>query len=160
MGEQAGDTYSGQSLDELMALRNPPGEVYLPALLYQAVDQKVHRQNRDYTEFEVTVPTVIEFEAQVKNGGFYQFLTNYSSRFAGSLLEALQRIGACKSATIAKAALKALPSNWQSLERAAVENLLDPYDQELFKVFRAEEDLSEALVDFVAQNRDEFSLPV
>lgn len=153
------ETYEGQSIDELLALRETYHVESLANVIYQAVDQKAYRQDRDYTVFEVTVPAVLDFEREVKNGGFYQFLTNSSGRFADSIVGALHRINATKSEAIAKGAFRDLPSDWKSRKREEVEGLLDPYDQQFFQIWRTEEDLSEALVAFVAQNGEEFSLP-
>lgn len=153
------ETYEGQGLEDLLALRETHHIESLVNVIHQAVDQKAYRQSRDYTVFEIIVPAVLDFDREVKNGGFYQFLTNSSGRFADSIVGALHRIGATKSEAIAKGAFRELPSDWKSRKREEVEDLLDPYDQQFFQIWRTEEDLSEALIAFVAQNREEFSLP-
>ncbi|MBX3110300.1 MAG: DUF4375 domain-containing protein [Fimbriimonadaceae bacterium] len=153
------ETYEGQSIEELLALRGTHYTRSLADAIYQAVDWKVHRENRDYTAFEVAVPAVLEFDNEVKNGGFYQFLTNYSGRFADSIVGSLHMIGATQSEAIARAAFEALPSDWKTRKREEVENLLAPYDQQFFESWRTDEELCEFLVTFIARNPERFSLP-
>ena len=149
-------TYEGQSVDELLALRGTHDEESIANALYQAIDRKVYGQGRDYSALEVTIPTVIELDREVKNGGFYQFLTNYSGRFESFVVDSLHNIRCDKSEMISKAALGALPADWKTLPRQEVEALLDPYDQSFF---RTGENFYDALLDFVETKRSDFTLP-
>jgi ATP/maltotriose-dependent transcriptional regulator MalT len=75
----------------------------------QAIRQKGMRDEcQALTEEERTVLAVEELEREVNDGGFDQFFTNSSKLFAPTIVDALQRIGCKKIATIAQQAIKAL----------------------------------------------------
>lgn len=143
-------------MGELLNLRTTHDEESIANVIYEALDRKVYEAGRDYTTIEATVPTVIELDREVKNGGFSQFLRNYSSRFSDYVVGSLANIDCPKSEMAAKSVFEALPADWKSLERVELEDLLDPYDQ-LF--FQTGENLYDALLSFVDKNRKNFSLP-
>lgn len=74
---------------------------------YMAIGQKAYKDPRArISPVDRRVLLVGELEADVNNGGFSQYLSNKGPRRARSALEALEMIGARKTAAMLQAALK------------------------------------------------------
>jgi hypothetical protein len=106
-------------------------------------------------------------EAEVNNGGFWQYFANCSNETACFVEEALTSIGATKAADICNRAIRlAFPNGLpsapdeisQSVEERQDELLdkLDSLDQEFFKY---PDNLTELLYEFVLKHPEEFGTP-
>ena len=103
------DGYSGQSVDELIALE---GEYRIDALVVafdQALDQKAAANGDDSLSAEERViVAIVALESEVNNGGYLQFFQNSSREFAPIIVQALERIGCARTAAITRKAIDAL----------------------------------------------------
>jgi hypothetical protein len=103
-------------------------------------------------------------EGQVNNGGFDQFFFNSSGNYSTETVDALEKIGAAKTAGIVRRANSVFkngqPSkNWTARQEEllampeSVTQILTQLDKEFYKY---EEDLSKLLYEFVTKHRAEF----
>jgi hypothetical protein len=106
--------YSGQSVDEILALTDLYRVDSLVVALEQAVDQKSARVGEQNLSREERIILAIEaLEREVNNGGYSQFFTNSSSEYAPIIHEALERIECSEVAKITRRAIDALgPATW------------------------------------------------
>src|SRR5215472_14129753 len=103
------DGYSGQTIDQLVALE---GEYRIDSLVtafHEALDQKAARDGEESLSGEERVVLAIEaLEREVNNGGFRQFFENSSQEYAPMIVQALERIGCARTAAITQEAIDAL----------------------------------------------------
>ncbi len=101
-------------------------------------------------------------EAEVNNGGFSQYFLNNSCETAGFVAEALERIGAPRTADICRRAIfcafpDGLPSNADEISSAdfsdETEDRLSALDNEFFQY---PHDLTELLFAYVSKHPEEF----
>jgi Domain of unknown function (DUF4375) len=106
--------YSGQSVDQVLALVDRYRVDSLVIALEQAVDQKSARVGeQNLSQEERIILAVDALEREVNNGGYSQFFTNSSSEYAPIIHEALERIECPEVARITRRAIEALtPSTW------------------------------------------------
>src|SRR5438309_10880132 len=103
------DSYSGETAEELLSLEGRYRTDSLVLVFEQALDQKAAREGlHSLGEEERIVLAVEALEREVNNGGYDQFFVNSSREFAPIVVDALQRIGCMKTATITQKAIKAL----------------------------------------------------
>jgi len=105
-----------------------------------------------------------EVESEVNNGGFSQYFLNSSSESASFVVEALEILGAPKTAHICKRAIDTafpdgLPQSVEAIRSAAacfrdrVLAALEPLDQEFFSY---PHNLTTLLFAYVSQHPEEF----
>lgn len=150
------EQYDGQTTDELLALAGSYDRTSLVEAFNMGLDQKAHRTKTPRTDTELVVPAVIEFEQEVKNGGYAQFLLNSSGRYAPVIVAALEKLRCPKATTITKAALGALPPNWKDQSIKQLGRALNKFDAQFYQI---DEDLTDALFEFISENRSDIQLP-
>jgi hypothetical protein len=108
-------------------------------------------------------------ESEVNNGGFCQYFFNYSSETAPFLVEALETIGASKTASICHRAFAAafpagLPSSPEIIRGVAAEfgdDILEKLDHLDREFFAYPDNLTDLLFAFVSKHPEEFgSMPI
>ena len=99
------DGYSGQNVDELLALEGKYRIDSLVLALEQGLDQKWAHDGEKMADEEFIVLAVEAMEREVNNGGWAQFFVN-TGQFAAVIVDALQRIRCPKTANIAQKAVK------------------------------------------------------
>jgi Domain of unknown function (DUF4375) len=121
-------------------------------------------------DFEVQSPpqkvfsAIWEVESEVNNGGFAQYFLNSSAESASFLVEALETVGAPKTAAICKRAIEAafptgLPQSFEAIRLAAasfpdeVLAALEPLDNDFFSY---PHNLTNLLFSYVSQHPEEF----
>ena len=103
-------------------------------------------------------------ESEVNNGGFCQYFSNESAESASFVVEALEAIGAPKTASICKRALAAafpagIPQTPETIRSAAgdfsdeILEKLEPLDQEFFSYPHS---LTDLLFAYVSKHPEEF----
>jgi hypothetical protein len=116
------------------------------------------------------VLAVEEMEREVNNGGFSQFFTNSSARFASVIAPSLKLIDCPKSAEICTSAVAtlSLPATFdEEVVRAAAENLDDEHlerlnalDAEYFSNDEgADEGIARKLFEYVEAHQGEIRIP-
>jgi hypothetical protein len=101
------DGYSGQSVDDLIALEGKYRTDSLVLAFEQAMDQKAARLGEVKLTPEERIILAIEaLEREVNNGGYGQFFVNSSREYAPIIVDALRRISCPKTADITQKALK------------------------------------------------------
>jgi hypothetical protein len=153
------DGYSGQTVDELIALEGKCRIDSLVLAFEQAIDQKAARDGGEKLSDEELIILAIEaMEREVNNGGWGQFFVN-TGQFAPVIFDALQRITCPKTAMIAQKALKIVErapimeeeienGNWEENEER--QDALNECDNLYFE--RAE-NIEESLFGFIKANR-------
>lgn len=110
------DGYSGQTVDELLALEGSHRVDSLLLAFEEAINRKAARVGEDNLPMEERIVLVVEaLEREVNNGGYDQFFVN-SMEYAPFIVEALQRIGCPKMAAITQRAIAALQLPVVSIE--------------------------------------------
>ena len=118
------DGYSGQSVDELIALASEYRIDSIVLAFEQALQEKaVSVGLSGLSEVELTVLAVEALEREVNNGGYHQFFLN-APEFASCIVAALDRIGCPNTAKISQAALAHLGVR-QPLTTAQIQIALD-----------------------------------
>ena len=102
------DAYSGQSVDELVALVSRYRIDSIVLAFEQALQQKAERVGlAQLNEAELTVLAVEALEREVNNGGYRQFFLN-APGYAPIVVAALKRISCPKTADISASAISLL----------------------------------------------------
>ena len=100
--------YSGETVEQLLALEGTHRIDSVVLAFEQALDQKAAREGSEgLTTEEQTVLAVEALEREVNNGGYHQFFVN-TMEFAPVIVQALRRIGCPKVAAITEDAIGAL----------------------------------------------------
>ena len=108
--------------------------------------------------------SVLALESEVNNGGFSQYFLNTSCETASFISEALESIGAPKTADICRRAIAAafpagLPKNPEDISSAAsdfsdeIREALEPLDNEFFEY---PHNLTDLLFAYVSTHSEEF----
>ena len=154
------DESGGRSVDQLLELANTHRIDSIVLAIEGALMAKP-----EVSSSEEVVLAVEAMEREVNNGGFEQFFSNSSNLFAPVLVSALERIGAVKTAEIAKRASRALGAapEWtaEQFEGAALA-ANEPTRAELNACdeayYVAGEDIADRLFDFIKRNRAEIEI--
>lgn len=157
--------YSGQTVDELLALEGQFRTDSLLAALAQGVDDKAVRVGvQGLNEVECSVLAVWFLEVEVGHDGFSGFFNGYSGIYVPFVVDALLRIGCPQTANITQRAIDAL--NIQVLTPGALEeavcNAIRIHDKQLdecdTQFYEYAEDLETRLFEFVQANKDAIRL--
>jgi Domain of unknown function (DUF4375) len=152
--------YSGQTLDQLLALE---GEYRIDSLLVaveQGIGQRTARQgNHSVSGAERVVLAVEALQREVNNGGYSQFFINSSREYAPMIVDALTLIGCPGTAEATSKALSAL--GLDDLKEESIEEAMDEdseeRDAELARCdqlyYQSGEDIDARLFAFVKANR-------
>ncbi|MGA2887376.1 MAG: DUF4375 domain-containing protein [Terracidiphilus sp.] len=159
------DRYSGQTLDELLALSDTYRIDSLVVALEQALNQKAAEVGeQDLSDEERVVLAVEALEREVNNGGYSQFFTNSSGEYASIIVNSLLLIGCPETANITSGAINALGIQDFSPEAldAAFESENDERDEQLDECdglySGTGEDIAGQLFEFVRANKDAIQL--
>jgi hypothetical protein len=158
------DGYSGQTVDELIALEGKYRTDSLVLAFEQAIDQKAAREGgEELSNQEFVVLAIEAMEREVNNGGWGQFFVN-SGMFAPIIVGALQEIGCPRTAEIAQKAVKIVeksPITEKEIENGIWEenemrqNALGECDN---LYFNRPENVEEILFAFIKANRKKIEL--
>ncbi|MFZ1087617.1 MAG: DUF4375 domain-containing protein, partial [Terracidiphilus sp.] len=103
------DRYSGETLEELIAMA---GEYRIDSLLLaleEALNQKAEEVGElDLSDEERIILAVVALEREVNNGGFGQFFANASGQYTAIIVDALLAIGCVETANVTSGAINAL----------------------------------------------------
>jgi Domain of unknown function (DUF4375) len=120
--------YSGQTSSELIACKTSHRIASLLSAFEWGIQAKIGLGGEEeLTKDERLVLAILALEREVNNGGYSQFFTNSSRRFAAIIVESLQRIGCQTTADITERAIGLLatcefrppcrkPKSFQSLQ--------------------------------------------
>jgi hypothetical protein len=157
------EEYSGQTVDQLLALE---GEYRIDSLVLvfeEALQKKAYREgDRAINDEERLVLAIEALEREVNNGGYQQFFVNSSKEFAPVIVRALERIGCPENAAITQRAIDAL--HLSSLTVEAIEMAIaDGVDEEVLdncdkSYFAAREEIAGRLFAFIKANKSDFTL--
>ena len=153
------DGYTGQTVDELIALEGKYRIDSLVLAFEQALDQKWARDGGEKMSDEEFIVLAIEaMEREVNNGGWGQFFVN-TGQFAPVIVDVLQRIRCPKTAKIAQKAAKIVekaPITEEEIENGTWEENEKRQDElnECDKLyFERPENIEESLFAFIKANR-------
>lgn len=157
--------YSGQTIDELVALEGVYRIDSLPLAVEQALYKKLGYTPglALLTEAELTVLAVESLEREVNNGGYHQFFVN-TPEYAPHIVDALRRINCNAAADITRRAIDTL--DLPALNVDEIENIiyddddardaaLDALDQEFYEY---PDPISERLFEYIKANKDEIRI--
>jgi Domain of unknown function (DUF4375) len=100
------DGYSGETVDELIALERTHRIASLVLAFEQAMDQKAAREgDHKLNDEERTILAIEALEREVNNGGYGQFFVNSSREYSPIIVDSLRRIGCPKTAEITQKAV-------------------------------------------------------
>jgi hypothetical protein len=158
------DRYSGQTVDELIAIEGKYRIDSLVLAFEQAIDQKWAREGGErIADQEFVILAIEAMEREVKNGGWAQFFAN-TGEFGPVIVNALQRIRCPKTAKIAEKAVKIVekaPITEEEIENGTWEEneqrqtALGGCDN---MYFERPENIEESLFAFIKANRKKISL--
>jgi Domain of unknown function (DUF4375) len=153
------DGYSGESVDELIALEGKYRTDSLVLAFEQAMDQKAARVGENQLTVEERVILAVEaLEREVNNGGYDQFFVNSSREYSQIIVDALRRIGCPKTAEITYKALQIMQGSMTEEEfengtwddNAERQDALGECDS---LYFEGPENIEESLFAFIKTNR-------
>lgn len=158
------ERYSGQTIEELIALKDTYRIDSLVLAVEEAIDKKPPSQ---LSEPERVVLAVEAMEREVNNGGFSQMFFNSSRDHVQFLVRALELIGCPEAATISKDAISLLnlPSDFDAgqVEEASMklsaeaEAKLDECDS---RYYNNTEPIASNLFSYIEREREEIRIPV
>jgi hypothetical protein len=158
--------YSGQTVDELLALVPEYRVDSIVIAFEQAVDQRAAKVGLDaLDEAELAVLAIEAYEREVNNGGHHQFFFN-TPEFAPAVAKALRGIGCGATADIAQKAVDRLgiagpvtaAAVTGAIERegaSLVETLVEECDGPFFD---GSEPIADRLLDYIRANRGRIHL--
>jgi hypothetical protein len=159
------DHYSGQTLEELLAMASGYRVDSLVVALEQALSQKAALGGeQELSEEERIVLAVEALEREMNGGGYNQFFTNSSGEYVPIIVDSLLRIGCPDTAAITESAIEALEVEDLSPEalEAACEAENEARDEALDECdglyYGAGEDIAGQLFEFVRDNQDAIQL--
>ncbi len=154
------DGYSGQTVEQLIALEGHYRTDSLVLAFEQAMDQKAARVGDAQLTAEETVILAVEaLEREVNNGGYGQFFVNLSREYAPIIVYALRRISCPRTADITEKALKIvqhMPMSQDEIDNGTWEeneersDLLAECDS---MYFARPENIEDSLFAFIKANR-------
>jgi hypothetical protein len=155
------DKYSGESVDELIAMSATHRVDSIVLAFDEALNQKP-----TLTDTEKVIVVIESFERQVNNGGFNAFCFNTPYHVKGAS-DSLKKIGCPKSAALLENALLILgvKSRTTELEIQTLaadatteqDEQLDKLDADFYRL--STESIENNLFEFIKLNRDEISFP-
>lgn len=159
------DGYSGESIEELIAMAGEYRIDSLLAALEEALNHKAAELGEQELSDEERIVLAVEaLEREVNNGGFGQFFANSSGQFAPIIVNSLLHIGCPEAANISSGAINALGIEDFSPEAldAALESENEERDEQLEECdglyFGAGEDINGQLFEFVRAHQDAIQL--
>ena len=159
------DGYSGESIEELIALAAEYRIDSLLVALEEALNQKAAEVGElDLSDEERIVLAVEGLEREVSNGGLGQFFANASGQYASIIVNSLLAIGCVETANVASGAINAL--GIQDFSPEALEEALESENEERDEQLEecdglysgAGEDIAGQLFDFVQAHQDAIQL--
>jgi hypothetical protein len=159
------DGYSGQTVDDLIALEGKYRTDSIVLAFEQAIDQKAARVgDAKLTAEERTILAIEALEREVNNGGYGQFFLNSSREYAPIIVQSLRRIGCPKTAEITQKALKIVqetPITDEEIDTGTWEENEERQDalgecDNLY--FERPENVEERLFAFIKTNRTRIAL--
>jgi hypothetical protein len=153
-------SYSGESVEQLLALATTHRVDSLVLVFEQAVEQKAAQTGYQLSHVEHAILAVGALEREVNNGGYSQFFLNSSNAFVPATANTLDEIGCPKTAEITRKAIGALsvggtltPFNVETAMNEvndARDARLDQCDQ---AYYRSGENIAASLFAYIAKNR-------
>ncbi len=159
------DGYSGETIEELIAMAGEYRIDSLLAALEEALNQKVaDAGEHDLSDEERIVLAVEALEREVNNGGFAQFFGNASGQYTAILVNSLLLIGCPEAAHIASGAINAL--GLEDFSPEAIDEALESENEERDEQLEecdglysgVSEDIAGQLFDFVRAHQDAIQL--
>jgi hypothetical protein len=145
--------YTGQATPELVACKSTHQIASLLCAFEWGIQAKIGPGGEgELTGVERLLLAVMALQREVNNGGYSQFFTNSSRRFASTIVEYLHRIGCDITATLTERAIRALTADAlsdDSVSHAALNantstnQVLDMLDREYYKLNEIEPHLFE-----------------
>jgi hypothetical protein len=154
------ERYSGETVDDLIALERTHRIDSLVLAFEQAMDQKAAREgDLQLTKEERTILAIEALEREVNNGGYGQFFVNSSREYTPIIVESLRRIGCPRTAEITQRAVdivKQIPITKEERENGTWMDNDDRSDvlcecDNLY--FERPENIEESLFAFIKANR-------
>jgi hypothetical protein len=103
------DGYAGQTVDEVLSFEGTENTYLILHTIEEAIQKKLDVEGRlKMTGIMLMVLSVMALSREVNNGGYSQFFTNASCRFAPRIVDDLVRIGCAEIADITQQALDSL----------------------------------------------------
>jgi hypothetical protein len=159
------DNYSGETIEELLAMADDYRIDSLVMALEQALEEKADREGEhSLCEEERVVLAVEALEREVSDGGFNQFFTSAAGQYVPIIVDALLLIGCSELANIASGAINALGTEDFSPESldAACDSENEERDEQLDEcdgLFTgSNEDIAGQLFEFVRIHQDAIQL--
>src|SRR6266478_3594198 len=159
MGKIFLESYGGETIDELLAMKVSHRIDSLVGAIEQALDMK---RREDPSHAERVVLAVEALEREVNNGGYNQFFFNSSREFTPFIVQALELIGCPKCAAITASAIAVLDLSDQAdvdaIHEAASEmsdedcERLDEADSQYYK---NDEDIAQSLLAYIERHAKE-----
>lgn len=155
------DAYSGETIDELLALEREYRIDSLVLAFEQAMDQKAARIGEEnLTEEERIILAIEALEREVNNGGYGQFFVNSSREYVPIIVHSLRRIGCPVTAELTQKAINVVQQ--QPMTTEEVQNGTWEENEERSEAlnecdtiyFQRSENIEVQLFEFIKANRD------
>lgn len=149
------EPYAGESTDELLALADTFNEYSVLEVVVKGLYSKNQRSDFEERFLDIS-STLEEFNLEVKNGGFGQFLLNSSGRLKDDVAGMLREVGCLPLALITEGALSSLPKDWQNKSIPQLNGYLDSFNTNYYKsgIY-----LDDVVLDYAKRNREKIVLP-
>ncbi len=155
------DGYTGQSVDELLALERTHRIDSIILAFENAIESRDH--SVPLMPEEQIILAVVALNREVNHGGFGHFFA-YESRYTPLIVGALHRIGCPKTAEITEKAIRGM--RLPELTENAIEQIIFDDDEDRdacfdecdLRFFEYEEDIDAHLLAFIKANKRRFHL--
>lgn len=158
------DGYSGQTVEQLVALEGTHRIDSLVLAFEQAMDQKAARVGMEKLSVaEQTILAIEGLEREVNNGGYAQFFINSSNEYTPIIVDSLRRIGCPVTAEITQRAIDAAGRSSQPIADVrdghfwVNPDCLDALGECDGEFFEYKESIENQLFDFIKRNKTEIT---
>lgn len=161
------DGYSGESVDDLIALSTTHRVDSIVLALEQALQQRLGDVGlAGLNDAEIAVVAVEALEREVNNGGYHQFFLN-APEFAPFVADALKRVACHSTAEITAKAISLLGLRQPFTAGQVEQTLLDDPEGTLMEMLSSQcdgpfygtgEPIADRLFEYVRANRDSIRL--
>jgi hypothetical protein len=156
----------GETIDSILSHETgEKGYLMLSAIYWRIQQKQEARGSEALTHAERTFNLVREFDAEVNNGGFYQYFDNSTGNEAHQALQALKDISAPSFAALLDRAMSAFPDSGPPIDWSERQMLVEqikpqakPIWEECDKKFYALELLAGPLLEYTKKMRAQFLL--
>ena len=164
------DTYSGQSIQELIDLEKEYRIDSIISVIESVLNKKKDDKGKDsFSKEELVILSVEALERNVNHGGYHYFFCTPSNEYGNIIVDSLKTIQCPKTARITEGAIKILgikdDITVEKMEKVLYEEddsinerIMDELEEWDNKFHQTKESIETKLFEYIIENKDKITL--